>query len=102
MRAGASGLPATRQVANATTTIPILFATGTDPVTLGLVASLARPGGNLTGVSFFNADLTAKALGLLSQIVPKARTVALLFNPECSGFGPPTGRYSGGSARARS
>jgi putative ABC transport system substrate-binding protein len=72
---------ATFAARNATTTIPILFATGTDPVTLGLVASLARPGGNLTGVSFFNADLTAKALGLLSQIVPKARTVALLFNP---------------------
>ncbi len=65
----------------ATTTIPILFATGGDPVRLDLVTSLARPTGNLTGVSFFNADLTAKALGLLSQIVPKARTVALLFNP---------------------
>ena len=75
------GINSTNAARNATTTIPILFATGGDPVTLGLVTSLARPGGNLTGVSFFNADLTAKALGLLSQIVPKARTMALLFNP---------------------
>jgi putative ABC transport system substrate-binding protein len=66
---------------NATTTIPILFATGGDPVRLGLVANLARPGGNITGVSFFNADLTAKVMGLLHQLAPKVRTVALLFNP---------------------
>jgi putative tryptophan/tyrosine transport system substrate-binding protein len=65
---------------NATTTVPIVFATGGDPVGLGLVTSLARPGGNMTGVSFFNADLTAKGLGLLHQIAPKARVVALLFN----------------------
>ena len=51
------------------------------PVRLGFVASIARPGGNVTGASFFSADLTAKALGLLSQIVPRARTVGLLFNP---------------------
>ncbi len=66
---------------SATRTIPIVFATGGDPVRLGLVASLARPGGNITGVSFFNADLTAKVMGLLHQVAPKARTVALLFNP---------------------
>jgi putative ABC transport system substrate-binding protein len=65
----------------ATTTIPIVFVTGGDPVRTGLVPSLARPGGNATGVSFFSAELTAKALGLLTQIAPKARTVALLFNP---------------------
>jgi putative ABC transport system substrate-binding protein len=64
-----------------TTTIPIVFATGSDPIRLGLVASLAHPGGNLTGVSFVSADLTAKTLGLLNQIAPKARTIALLFNP---------------------
>jgi len=64
-----------------TRTIPIVFVTGSDPVRLGLVASLARPGGNLTGVSFISAELTAKTLGLLSQIAPKARKVALLFNP---------------------
>ena len=77
----AGGINSTIAAKNATTTIPILFATGGDPVRLGLVSSLARPAGNMTGVSFFNADLTAKALGLLSQIVPKARTIALLFNP---------------------
>jgi putative ABC transport system substrate-binding protein len=75
------GTNSTLACKNATKTIPILFATGGDPVRLGLVASLARPGGNITGVSFFNADLTAKAMGLLSQIAPNARTVALLFNP---------------------
>ena len=77
----AGGINSTNVAKNATSTIPILFATGGDPVRLNLVTSLARPTGNLTGVSFFNADLTAKALGLLSQIVPKARAIALLFNP---------------------
>ena len=77
----AGGVQSAIAAKNATTTIPILFATGGDPVRLGLISSLARPGGNMTGVSFLNADLTAKALGLLSQIAPKARTVALLFNP---------------------
>jgi putative ABC transport system substrate-binding protein len=76
------GTHATIAAKNATATIPVLFVTGGDPVRLGLVASLARPGGNMTGVSFLNADLTAKALGLLSQIAPNARTVALLFNPQ--------------------
>jgi putative ABC transport system substrate-binding protein len=78
MAGGANVIMAAR---DATTTIPIVFATGGDPVRLGLVRSLARPGGNLTGVSFFSADLTAKAIGLLNQIAPKARVVGLLFNP---------------------
>jgi putative ABC transport system substrate-binding protein len=65
----------------ATTTVPIVFSTPEDPVRLGLVASLARPGGNLTGVNFFNSELTAKRLGLLRELVPGISRVAVLVNP---------------------
>jgi putative ABC transport system substrate-binding protein len=76
------GPPAAQAAKRATSTIPIVFASGDDPVATGLVASLARPRGNLTGASFLVADLNPKRLELLSELVPQAKVIALLVNPK--------------------
>jgi ABC-type uncharacterized transport system substrate-binding protein len=96
----AAAIPAARAAKNATTTIPIVFTAVSDPVGDGLVAGLARPGGNLTGFSFLNADLTAKRLELLSELVPQAKLVALLVNPNNPNAEPIT-RNAQEAARAR-
>ena len=79
--AATGGLPSVSAAKAATTTIPILFIVGEDPVKLGLVASLARPGGNLTGVNFFTVELAAKRLEFLRQLAPAATRIAVIVNP---------------------
>jgi putative ABC transport system substrate-binding protein len=84
----ASTTPSVVAAKAATTTIPIVFSFNTDPVKLGIVASLNRPGGNLTGVANFSADLEAKRLALLHQLVPSVAVIGVLLNPNGPNAGP--------------
>jgi putative tryptophan/tyrosine transport system substrate-binding protein len=77
----AGGPPAAQAAKAATSTTPIVFTSGGDAVKLGLVSSLSRPGGNVTGISFLNDELAGKRLGLLRDLVPQASVIALLLNP---------------------
>ena len=77
----AVGLPASEAAVKATTTIPIVFTVPTDPVKLGFVTNLARPTGNATGIHFFVAELAAKRLEILRELLPRAVRVAVLINP---------------------
>ena len=84
----AGGIPSAQAAKSATSTIPIVFTGGDDPVSYGLVASLSRPGGNLTGTSRFNTELMPKLLELLCELVPQIRVIALLVNPNNGNAGP--------------
>jgi putative tryptophan/tyrosine transport system substrate-binding protein len=80
--AAISGTPAALAAKTATATIPIVFAIGGDPVAPGLVTSLSHPGGNITGVSFYNSPLVTKRLDLARELVPDGSLIAILVNPE--------------------
>jgi putative ABC transport system substrate-binding protein len=86
------GPPTALAVKGATSTIPVVFRLGTDVVKLGFVASLARPGGNFTGVSLLADELIAKRFELLSELVPQARVIALMVNPNSPNAEPTIAR----------
>jgi putative tryptophan/tyrosine transport system substrate-binding protein len=97
---GTGGIPSIVAAKAATTTIPIVFVVGEDPVRLGFVASLARPGNNLTGINFFGTELAAKRLQLLRELVPRATRVGVLANPSEAAVTEATMRDVGAAARA--
>jgi putative ABC transport system substrate-binding protein len=96
----ASSLPASLAAKAATTTIPIIFETAANPVKIGLVASLNRPGGNITGVTQMSEEVTPKRLELLHELLPKANVLALLVNPTDSAIAEPQAREVLSAAKA--
>jgi putative ABC transport system substrate-binding protein len=96
--ASGGGLGASLAAKSATSTIPIVFVTGSDPVKAGLVASMNRPGGNATGVSFLVNQLNAKRLELTSQLVPSGATIALLARPRNPTYEPDRREIEAGAA----
>ena len=94
----AGGPPAARAAKAATSTIPIVFTTGEDPVKEGLVASFNRPGGNATGINVVTVELETKRLGLLHDIVPTAGPIAALLNPKTSQLRNAIARRAGGGS----
>jgi putative tryptophan/tyrosine transport system substrate-binding protein len=98
--AATSGFSPALAAKTATTTIPIVFVIAQDPVRLGLVASLARPGGNTTGISFLSGEVTAKRLELLRELVPAATRVAVLVDPSNATYAEITMRETGAAARS--
>ena len=95
------GAPAALAAKSATTTIPIVFEMGADPIAMGLVGSLNRPGGNLTGVSSLNVEVTPKRLEILREVVPTATVVAVLINPTSPTADSQMREPAGGGPRAR-
>ena len=98
--AAIGGIPSAFAAKAATTTIPIVFLVGIDPVRLGLVASLARPGGNMTGINAFATELASKRLELLHELVPAAIRIAVLVDPTNAAGTKSTLRDVGAAARA--
>src|SRR5204862_3948612 len=96
-----AGGPASRAVGKAVKTIPVVFLTGGDPVGTGLVTSLGRPGGNLTGVSLLTSALNAKRLELLRETVPGVSRVAVLVNPTLSTAGASLNELEGAARTLR-
>jgi len=90
------GTPATPAARNATKTVPVVFGAVADPIVAGLVVSLPRPGGNVTGTTTINPDLSEKRLALLAEALPRARRIAVLANPNF----PPTPKMIGATRRA--
>ncbi len=93
----AGGAVAAQAAKKATTTIPVVFTSGADPVASGLVRSLSRPGGNLTGVSLLAAEMATKRLELIRDLLPHARAVAMVINPTSRGRVRNGGGGSGGT-----
>ncbi len=77
-----NGTPATVALKQATTTIPIVFSVVNDPVSQGIISSMAHPGGNITGFSFLEYSMVGKSLEMLKRIAPQSTSVAIMFNPE--------------------